>query len=90
MKIQRGEHGGKGQEVKGIVGGESLQQSIVREKGGQMTNEVRESGGNEINFSSSKADVTFQRKRAAVLPHYKTKHSQTTVTDEGNQAQKIQ
>lgn len=90
MKIQRGEHRGKGQEVKGIVGGESLQQSIVRGKGGWMTNEVRESGGNEINFSSSKADLTSQRKRAAVLPRYKTKHRNTPVTDEGNQAQKIQ
>lgn len=50
------EHGGKGQEVKGIVGGESVLQSTVRGRGGWMTNEVRESGGNEINFSSSKAD----------------------------------
>lgn len=89
MKIQRVEHGGKGQEVKGIVGGESLQQSAVRGKGGWMTNDVRESGGNEINFSSSKAYLTSQRKRAAVLPHYQTKHTRnTTVTDEGNQTQK--
>lgn len=54
-----------------------------------MTNEVRESGGNEINFSSSKADLTSQRKRAAVLPHYKAKHRNTPVTVEGNQARKI-
>lgn len=89
MKIQRGVRG-KGQEVKGIVGRESLRQSTVRGKGGWMTNEVRESGGNEINFSSSKADLTSQRQRAAVLPRYKTKHRNTTVTDEGNQVQKIQ
>lgn len=55
-----------------------------------MINEVRETGGNEINFSSSKAVVTSQRKRAAVLPGYKTKHRNRIVTNEGNGAQKIQ
>lgn len=49
--------------MKGIDVGEELQQGAVRGTGGWMTNEVREMGGNEINFSSSKADLTSQRER---------------------------
>lgn len=52
-----------------------MQRSPVRGKGGWMTNDVRESGGNEINFSSSRADLTSRRERTAVLPHYETKQS---------------
>lgn len=68
--------------------GERCSKAPGEGKGRRMTNEVRERGGNEINFSSSEAG-SQPREGAAVQPRCKTQQRNGGATDEGKQTQTV-